>query len=371
MSNNLHLCYSSVLNVVEYAQPTSIFVTGRTNRNDPAFQTARQKGAEILEYYNVAETRTSVVSQMNEAFYMGNSASVPRWLGPDGQPRENFVENGVAVTELLDIRPGSAWIDFAIAFLCERMESGKCDGVFLDVLGGKLWGGASGFNSWSVAERKEWQAANVSFVSRLDYERRRRNPDFIIVNNNTWQQNISGEPMLISTEGERCVDGVCIEGHDPITNPFVASYASRPFNDLGRRRVLTIARSSASALRWAAIPGVTHVSACDQDGDGKADYGKASAPVVPGVDLRPVTIGGLQAEISQLKAELADARASYSSLDAAYETTRVSLLAANAKVSELQGALNRDRSALNEALATVEKIRAAAKTLFDAAQGAL
>lgn len=337
--NPWFLCYQSTARVLEYAGPSAIFVTGRSNRGDPAFQIARQMGAEVLGYLNFAETRNQRVSQPNEDFYMGNSAAVPRWLGPDGAPRGNYVENGVTVTQLLDIRPGSLWVNFAIDFLCERMEDGQLDGVFLDVLGGKLWGGSSGFNTWSAAERKAWQDANVALVQRLDYERRRRNPGFIILNNNTWQQNLPGEPMRIGTAGEQCVDGVCLEGHDPATNAFVATYAGRQFGDLGHRRVLTISKSKDAALRWAALPGVTHVCAVDQDGDGKSDYGAASPPVVPN-DVR-LRLDELRAYADRLKAEAAALGSAVLNRDERIATLQSSLTVLDGELLDAQTRISR------------------------------
>ena len=143
--NNLHLCYQEAP-PLEYARPTAIFVP-TWNRGDPVFQEARQQGAEVLEYHNPVECRSTSPSQLWRDFYMGDPAIVPRWLDPNGVPRGNYAENGVPLTQLLDIRPGSPWVEHAIGYLCERMESGQTDGFFLDVIGGKLWSTLAAFNT--------------------------------------------------------------------------------------------------------------------------------------------------------------------------------------------------------------------------------
>lgn len=322
---------------------------------DPILQEARQVGSEVLIYQNIMETRNVRVSQLWEDLYMGDSSKVPRWLGPDGKPRTNFRDaNGVPLTQLLDLTPGSPWPEYALNYLGARMVEGLWDGLFLDAIGTKPWD--AGFDSWPVAEQARWRAGALDFMRRLDALRRKLNPDFIIVNNNHWNK---------VEEAERYVDGVCLEGHDPAlpASAFVAAYPSRTFGNLGHRRVLTISKSKESALRWAAIPGVTHVCAADQDGDGKSDYGKASAPVVSvTTDLFRAEAGArivtLKSQRSDLLFELAQAQgerqAAIEQRDAAFVSRDTTLGLLDYAQAEL--------SAANSALVSANAREAAAST---------
>jgi hypothetical protein len=122
----------------------------------------------------------------------------------------------------------------------------------------------------------------VDLVRRLDESRRRINPRFIIVNNNTWDRG-NADPRGLA--GEPYVDGVVLE-HHAATETFNTAYAGHAFGNLGHRRVLIIAQSTADAQAWQSVPGVTHIS--DQ-----SYYGYPTPPPVGFERLtdRPKTFG--------------------------------------------------------------------------------
>ncbi|MET0163967.1 MAG: hypothetical protein ABW318_03055, partial [Vicinamibacterales bacterium] len=94
------------------------------------------------------------------------------------------------------------------------------------------------------------------------------NPKFIIMNNNVWDRgDTRGLP------GEQYVDGVSIEHPKLGAQPWHKNYAQKAFSDLGHRRVLVVARTTADARLWSGVPGVSHVS--DQ-----IYYGNPTSPPV-------------------------------------------------------------------------------------------
>lgn len=278
MVNPAFFTYNNIVGIDTLAKPTAIFIA-HTNRLDPAFQVARSKGAEVYGYFNLNETPDSRVSTLWEQFYMGDSTSVPRWPGN----RINWPG-----THMLDLRVGSAWANYAVDHLSQRMTDGVLDGFFLDVIGGRLWGSESGWAGWSLQERQDWQAGVVDILRRLDQARRQLNPSFVIVNNNRWYDSI-GKYFV---DGEKYVNGICIEGHDPRTNQTVVTEAARAFGVPGKRRVLTVNKDQAMATAWITSPGITHVSYAP------TGYGTAGSALTSYSDLR---ISEMQALIDQLR----------------------------------------------------------------------
>ena len=264
--NPLAFNYANTTNASLFGRPTGMIVTGRCNRYAAEFMNARQAGGEVIIYLNAIERPDSPVCAMDESFYMGNSANVPLW-GKDanGNWRVNFLNH-----TMTDIRAGSAWSNFVVSYIEQIMRDDQVDGVFLDAVGSRLWSQLANWDSWPAAERQAWTEGNVDLVRRLDALRRQINPNFIIVNNNVWDQN-----GTIGLPGEQYVSGVCLEhpasAPDPTT--YHGKYAGKPFSNIGHRRVLVIASSTAAAVQWAAVPGVTHVS--DQ-----ASYANPGSPPV-------------------------------------------------------------------------------------------
>jgi len=253
-ANPLAVSYKNTTNANLFAHPTGMIVPGRCNRYDTAFTDARAAGAEVLAYLDAAERPDSPVCALDEQFYMGNSSTVPLW-GKDanGNWRVNFDNHTLA-----DIRAGSAWSDFVVSYVGQLMRDDDVDGVFMDAIGSRLWGPLADWEHWPAAERQAWTQGSVDLVRRLDALRRQINPNFIIVNNNVWDQN-----GTFGLPGESYVDGVCLE--HPSGNPqdptsYHYKYAGRTFGNLGHRRVLVIASGATAAVQWASVPRVTHVS---------------------------------------------------------------------------------------------------------------
>jgi hypothetical protein len=168
---------------------------------------------------------------------------------------------------MTDIRAGSPWSNHVVEFVEQLMRDGKFDGVFLDVVGARVWADTTEWKDWPQAEKDEYTRGNIDLVRRIDEKRRAINPDFIVVNNSLWDR---GDPM--GFEGEQYVDGVVLE--HPALNDYHRRYAGRRFGDLGHRRVLVIARSAEDARAWAHVPGVTNVT-------DERSYGHPDEPLVP------------------------------------------------------------------------------------------
>lgn len=266
MSNPLGFFYDSTRNWQKFAGRTGMLITGRCNRGHPDFKAAHEAGAEVLAYLDVIECADHRVCELDQSFYMGNYSKVPLWPYPQPGVRRNYPRH-----RLTDIREGSPWFDYALEYIHRLMDDEHLDGVFLDVLGARMWQ-RSGWDHWPQEERAEWTNGCIAFVRELDRLRRKSNENFIVVNNNFWSPE--GKTFL---EGEKYVDGICIE-HHPITRVSAVLAAGRRYSDLGHRRVLWIAKSTQEAQLCAQIPGVTHVS--DQK-----SYGHAVDAPVPFTDL--------------------------------------------------------------------------------------
>jgi hypothetical protein len=245
-----------------YGRPTGMVITGRCNRYAPGFATARANGAEVLAYLNVMQRPDGPVCAADTEFYGGDLSRTPLWPYPTYGARVNWPD-----THMTDMRVGSAWIDQAVSYIEDLMVEDKVDGVFLDDIGARLWSSLANWGSWPQWERDAWTAGMVDLVRRLDASRRALNPRFIIVNNNVWD----GAGTL-GRGGEPYVDGIMLEGHAS-TSTYHRDEAARTYGNLGHRRVLVIADSTADARAWADVQGVTHVS--DQQ-----HYGTPSTPPI-------------------------------------------------------------------------------------------
>ena len=263
-ANPLGIAFKTVTNVSLYGKPTGMLIAGRCNRNDPAFQSARQKGAEVLAYVNPVARPDHFVCALDTRFYMNDIGQVPLWPYPTYGQRSPWPN-----TRMTDIRAGSDWADWVVKYVEGLMREGKVDGVFLDTVGIRPWSSLAEWNSWPQSEKNAYAAGNVDLVRRLDARRRAIDPDFIIVPNNVWEAG-----KMKAVEAERYLDGVVIEHPKPL-NPWHVNYAARPFGNLGHRRVLVIANSRSEAQAWAKVKGVTHVS--DQT---SAQYKNPNPPAV-------------------------------------------------------------------------------------------
>jgi hypothetical protein len=260
--NPLGIFYDgSLTSIEEYERPTAVLVSGNCNRDDPRFQKARAGGAEVLAYINPTAVYDNLPCKNKDSLYGSDRTRVPLWPYPSPGERVSWKN-----THMTDIRPGSEWSNHVVDYVEKLMRDGKVDGVFLDVVGARLWSPMTSWKSWSAKEQDEWTDGNIDLVRRIDAKRREINPDFIVVNNSFWDR---GDPHGLV--GTQYVDGIVLE--HPKFNPFEKANAQRPYGNLGHRRVLVIAREGEGA-EWAKIPGVTHVGE-------QATYGHPGPPVVP------------------------------------------------------------------------------------------
>jgi hypothetical protein len=247
------VAYRQTTNVLLYAKATGLMVPGRCNRNNSVFQTVRQKGGEVLVYIIPIAVPDNFVCTLDQQFYMGNYGAVPLWPFPTYGQR--ILRPG---NHLADIRAGSKWSNFVVAYVEKLMRDRKFDGVFIDSCGGRPWSSYSNWTKWPTSERDAWTKGCVDLVRRIDAKRRALNPNFIVINNNVWDRT---DGSKIGLAAHQYIDGVSLE-HP--ANPSVAAYhrnyAAKTFSNLGHRRVFVIARSVDDARAWATQKGVTHVS---------------------------------------------------------------------------------------------------------------
>jgi hypothetical protein len=263
VANPLGLFYDSSFTHFEaYEHPTAMLVAGNCNRDDPRFQRARAAGAEVLAYINPTAVYDSLPCKYKPSLYGPDRERVPLWPYPTYGERVSWKH-----THMTDMRAGSAWSNHVVDFVEQMMRDGKFDGVFLDVVGARVWADTTSWKDWPQAEKDEYTRGNIDLVRRIDEKRRAINPDFIVVNNSLWDR---GDPA--GFEGEKYVDGVVLE-HPPL-NDYHRKYAGRAFGDLGHRRVLVMARSTEDAIAWARVPGVTNVT-------DERNYAHPGAPLVP------------------------------------------------------------------------------------------
>ncbi|HET9865508.1 MAG TPA: hypothetical protein VFP37_18880 [Steroidobacteraceae bacterium] len=251
---------NSFVRFKDYAKPTAMLVTGNCNRFDERFQQARAAGAEVLVYINPTAVYDHLPCRTDWGLYGRDRETVPLWPYPSPGARSSWKN-----TRMTDIRAGSPWSDHVVEYVANLMREGKFDGVFLDVVGARIWSSTTSWKTWPKQEQDEYTRGNIDLVRRIDAKRREIDPDFIVVNNGYWDR---GDKL--GFEGEKYVDGVVLE--HPTFTELHRKYAGATYSDLGHRRVLVIAREG-DASKWAKVPGVTHLS--DQK-----TYGHPNAPVV-------------------------------------------------------------------------------------------
>jgi hypothetical protein len=249
-ANPAGIAFKSQTNVSLYGKPTGLMITGRCNRYASPFMTMRTKGGEVLAYLNPTSRPDGHVCALDKAFYMNNYGAVPLWPWPSYGQRQIYANSRMA-----DIRVGTKWSNYVVAYAEKLMRERKVDGIFLDVVGARPWG-ISNWSNWSKTEKDAWTKGTVDLVRRIDAKRRAINPNFLLLNNNIWDR---GDGSTIGFAAEKYVDGVILE-HPPGVTAYHAKYVKRAFSNLGHRRVMIIARNTTEAKAWAAAPGVTHVS---------------------------------------------------------------------------------------------------------------
>ncbi|MBL8270185.1 hypothetical protein [Steroidobacter sp.] len=265
-ANPLGIAFKDTANVSLYGQPTGMVIAGRCNRNDPAFDQARRNGAEVLLYVSATARPDARVCALDNELYLNDPTRVPLWPYPSEGQRVSYPK-----THMTDMRPGSPWILHVVDYVEQLMREGKVDGVFLDAMGARSWDKLADWSNWPQAERDVWTDGNIDLVRRLDERRRAIDPKFIIVTNGYWDR---GDARGL--DGERYVDGIMLE-HPKAGSSWHLKQASKPFSDLGHRRVLVVATDHEAAQEWAKAAGVTHVS--DQAG-GARQYAHPTEPPI-------------------------------------------------------------------------------------------
>ena len=263
-ANPFTLDYSNSTNITTYARPTGVVVVGRQFLNPAVVDRVQAGGGEVYQYIDLAEGYWDNQTASGEAAALyGGAHNNPAYL-------HKLTLYNYPSLPMTDLRPGSPWVIHAVDHVRQWFPTTHAKGLFLDVLGDRLW--TSAWDQMSAADQAAWTAGSKDIIHRL---RVALGPNVILVANNIWE---NGNPDL---------NGMVIEHH-----PF--SSASRWAGMLQRSdwfkpvRNLVIGNSTSEALQWAARPGVTHVS--DQ-----AEYGGPSAPIVgfsplPGVS--GVVVGG-------------------------------------------------------------------------------
>src|SRR3954451_1153027 len=89
-SNPMGIAFNATTNVSLYGKSTGVLITGRCNRYDSAFQSARSKGAEVLAYLDAAERPDNSICSLDKSFYMGDYGKVPLWPYPSYGTRVNY-----------------------------------------------------------------------------------------------------------------------------------------------------------------------------------------------------------------------------------------------------------------------------------------
>ncbi len=262
--NPVGIAYEFTTNVSQYGRPGGMVIASPCNYTNSAFSSARANGAEILAYLNPMEVPDWSHCELSDQFFMGDVRNTPKWPWPSYGQRVNYPNY-----HMTDMRKGSAWSNHVVAYIENMMREDKVDGVFLDVVGGRLWSSLANWDSWPQWEKDAWTDGNVDLVRRLDASRRRLNPRFIVVNNGVWSR---GGSDTRANAGEQYVDGVVLE-HHLATSAWHKAYAGRAFSNIGHRRVIAIGRSNADALAWKDVQGVTHVS-------NQQSYSQVTAPPV-------------------------------------------------------------------------------------------
>jgi hypothetical protein len=274
----LGICYDSVKNVELYHGRNAMLIAGREDdciAHLKAYQDARAKGCEVLQYIVPADCPDKVSSTFDKEYYGTDTSKVPKWPFPTKWSKWPG-------TTLTDISPGSAWIIRTVTYCEGILRSKTVDGLFLDTVGAMPWvkidqNGKTVrmWDLWTPQERDVYTAGNVDLVRRLRALVDSINPSLLLISNSTWARDDGDKAGL---EGEKYVNGVCLEHHKS-TSAWHRNYIAKPFGS-SVRRALVIANSVEEAQAWAEVPGVTHVSS-------QATGSEYAFPPVPPVPLLP------------------------------------------------------------------------------------
>jgi hypothetical protein len=241
VANPLAFSYSAPgESLMQYAHPGGMVVleTEAPNTSAELIRRFRAGGGEVLLYLNLVDGPPASMSNptTRAQLYGAARGTNPAYLW---QPvRYNFQSY-----PMLDIRRGSAFSNHAVDFVSQWVKAYGADGIFLDVLGSRLFSGA--WSAMSPAERAAWTDGAYDLVSRI---RAAVGDRTILVANNIWD---GGQPAL---------NGFCVEHHGPSEIPFFASQLAWPGWHQPVRNIV-IASGPGDAAAWRYLPGVTHVAA--------------------------------------------------------------------------------------------------------------
>jgi hypothetical protein len=235
--------------LMQYAHPGGMAVldTEADHTSPDLIRRFRAAGGEVLLYLNPMEVPGSgSPAWTTRARFFGSpdgsANGIPSqylWSTavPGQPPRYNWRD-----APMLDVRRGSAWSDRVVAFVRDWAQHWDADGIFLDVLGTRLWSPV--WEQMSPIERSQWTDGVSDLVTRI---RQAVGPSVILVANNAWD---GGQPAL---------NGICVEHHSAAE---AASWSARIRTGswFAPQRNLVIAQGAADAQAWRGVPGVTHVS---------------------------------------------------------------------------------------------------------------
>lgn len=249
-ANPLTFNYSNSTDILDYAHPTGAVVVGRGFKNPALVDKIQNGGGEVYQYVNVVEAYwVDQTASGDQAALYGGAKNNPDFLMKP--TRFNWPE-----LPMTDMRPGSPWVLHAVQHIRTWFPTTHAKGIFLDVIGDRLW--TSAWDSMSSSEQAAWTAGSKDFVARL---RAALGPNVLIVANNIWEK---GNPNL---------NGIVIE-HHPVSNQ------ARWVTMTGRSdwtkpvRNMVIANSTGEVSGWAKVAGVTHISA-------QSSYGSPADPLLP------------------------------------------------------------------------------------------
>lgn len=240
-----------------YGRPRSVIVAQwhapRVYRS--TLEGYRAAGAEVLMYVLPPHSYPHVAQGQPEQalWYNGGGTTMdhnrtPRewWWDPD-QPDVFTVHNYAG--RLMDLRPGSAWVEHTIACMRHFLRTLPIDGFLLDTTGSEYLGWVrKGTREPTSADLNQMRAAHRAYVSAV---REALGPEVLLVNNNGWS--------AVYPAPERSVNGVLAENHDP-PDDFWRNQLARISAPLGRRRNISLSRTIDQARAWAATGVADHVA---------------------------------------------------------------------------------------------------------------
>jgi hypothetical protein len=253
---------NSFTNFEAYEHPTAMLIAGNCNRDDPRFQQARAAGAEVLAYLNPTSVYDSLPCRNKPGLYGHDRERVPLWPYPSYGERVSWKH-----THMTDMRPGSAWSNHVVDFVEQLMRDGQFDGVFLDVVGARVW-----------ADTTQWERLAPGRARRIHARQHRPGSPHRSEAPRHRSGLYRGQQQSLGSRRRGRLRRREIRRRRGARAPGAQRLSPQvrrpPFGDLGHRRVLVIARSTEDARAWAHVPGVTNVT-------DERTYAHPGEPLVP------------------------------------------------------------------------------------------